>query len=460
MACQHRRTPIPGHHRAGHHSIGLSRGWTYQGGALSWGFALSWTLSQLTLANLAKISRDNPVPSDTTDKLVSAIDGLEETLQFLPAKEFPHLNQRLAPYFYDWLAHSQADDYWRQWRIEDHYDKITVPALNIGGWYDLFLKGTLRNYQGLREQGPTDAIRNSQKLVIGPWSHTAFGSDMSGEAYFGVMAADGSIDLQGLHLRWYDYWLKGMDNGVMDDPPVRLFVMGDNAWRYESEWPLDRTQYTDWYFHSHGGANTLNGDGSLSVATPGDEPPDVFLYDPRSPVPTRGGPLCCSVAFFPGGAFDQRAIEARADVVVYTSPPLEHDLEATGPVTVTLYSASSAPDTDFTAKLVDVCPCGCARSLADGIIRARFRDSLSDPKPIEPGRVYRYEIDLVATSNVFKAGHSIRVEVSSSNFPRFDRNPNTGQEPESESDLRPAVQTLFHNSDYPSHITLPVVPRG
>ena len=435
-------------------------GWTYQGGAFAWGFAVSWTLAQLALSNLGKISSSISVPPDTADKLIAALDGLEETFQFLPTKDFPHLKGGLAPYFYDWIAHSSADEYWKRIRIEDHYSQMAIPAFHVGGWRDIFLKGTLRNFQGMKEQGPTDTVRNGQKLVVGPWHHATPGPDQSGQAYYGLLAGDQSIDLHGLHFKWYDYWLKGIDNGIMDEPPVRIFVMGDNVWRYEQEWPLARTQYVDYYCHSGGKANTLNGDGSLSPDPPGSEPPDVFLYDPRSPVPSRGGGTCCSPAFTPGGAFDQRDIEARSDVLVYTSPVLEHDLEVTGPVTVTLYASSSAPDTDFTAKLVDVTPCGCSWNLTDGIIRARYRESLSEAKLIEPGEVYQYTIDLIATSNVFKAGHRIRVDVSSSNFPRFDRNPNTGGEPSEEKELRPAIQTILHNDQYPSHITLPVIPRA
>ena len=233
--------------------------------------------------------------------------------------------------------------------------------------------------------------------------------------------------------------------------------MGDNVWRTEQEWPLARAQDRDIYFHSAGKANSLNGDGLLSVDAPTQEPPDVYLYDPRDPVPTQGGPLCCIQAFVPGGAYDQQEIESRSDVLVYSTSPLESDLEVTGPVSLTLYAASSAPDTDFTAKLVDVAPCGCARNLTDSIIRARYRMSTDTPQPIEPGQVYKYEIDLVATSNVFKKGHRIRLEVSSSNFPRFDRNPNTGKQPWEESAPAPALQTIFHTATQPTHLTLPVV---
>ena len=436
-------------------------GWTYQGGAFALGFAVSWTLGQLALANIAKISRDKSLPADIGASLIGAVDGIEEILQLLPTNEFPHFKDGIAPYFYDWLAHPSADDYWKRWKIEDHHAQITVPALNVGGWHDIFLKGTLRNYMGMREKGATETSRSGQKLIVGAWNHgSTRGAGFSGDTYFGVRSDVAAIDLPGLFLRWYDYWLKGIANGIMDEPPVRLFVMGENLWRDEQEWPLARTQYVDYYFHSGGRANTLNGDGGLSIDRPGSEPPDVFLYDPRSPVPTKGGGLCCNATVLAGGPFDQRSIEVRQDVLVYTSPELSEDLEVTGPITVTLYAATSATDTDFTAKLVDVCPCSCTRSLADGIIRARYRESLSAGKLVEPDSVYEYTIDLVATSNVFKAGHCIRVDVSSSNFPRFDRNPNTGGEPWQETELKPAVQTVLHTDHHASHISLPVIPRG
>ena len=455
-----------GHHPAlvaiapGLTSSDYHEGWTYQGGAMAWGFAVSWTLAQLTLANLGNIARTKDVPPDTSQKLLKAIDGMEDSFRMIPAKDFPHLQGGLATYFYDWISHSRADDYWSRWRIEDHHNQLNVAAFNIAGWHDIFLKGSLRNFQGMRENGPNEEIRASQKLIIGPWHHATPGPEVSGEVYFGLMASDGAIDMNALHLRYFDRWLKGIDNGLESEPPVRIFVMGENAWRDENEWPLARTQYTPYFFHSDGRANSLDGDGSLSTESCGSEPPDVFVYDPRSPVPTKGGGLCCSAGFLPGGAFDQREAELRPDVLVYTTEPMASDLEVTGPVTVTLYACSSAPDTDFTAKLVDVCPCGCTRSLTDGIIRARYRDSLAEPTLIREGEIYRYTIDVVATSNVFLAGHRIRVDISSSNFPRFDRNPNTGREPREEDELKPALQTVMHNTQYPSHITLPVIPRS
>ena len=365
----------------------------------------------------------------------------------------------MADYFYDWLAHPDYDDYWKQLCIEEHHSQINVPAYNIGGWYDIFLGGTIRNYLGMREKGATEDARRRQKLLIGPWSHASRGTSLVGTHYFGLASDSLAIDLDGIHLRWFDYWLRGIDNGLLDEPPVRIFVMGDNVWRDEQEWPLARAQSVNYYFRSRGKANSQKGDGTLSLQPPAEDPPDVFLYNPADPVPTRGGSLCCNPHFMPSGAFDQGEIEARSDVLIYSTPPLEREVEVTGPITVTLWAATSATDTDFTAKLVDVCEHGCARNLTDGIRRARYRDSASTPSLLEPNRVYQYTIDLWATSNVFKPGHQIRVEVSSSNFPRFDRNTNTGKLVAEDSEVKPALQTILHDSQHPSHITLPIVPR-
>jgi putative CocE/NonD family hydrolase len=278
---------------------------------------------------------------------------------------------------------------------------------------------------------------------------------------FGIAASPDVLGLTGIQLRWFDFWLKGEDNGILNEPQVKIFVMGENVWRDENEWPLARTWYIDYYFHSNGNANTLNGDGALSADAPGPEPIDVYLYDPRHPVPTYGGAnmLPGSALHYLHGPKDQRAIEARSDVLVYSTPPLEQAVEVTGPVTVTLFASSSAVDTDFTAKLVDVHPDGYAQNLTDGIIRARYRESEKQPSLLEPGKIYEYNIDLWATSNVFKAGHCIRVEISSSNFPRFDRNPNTGRAFGDDAELIPSIQTIYHDAAHPSHIVLPIIPE-
>ncbi len=434
-------------------------GWTYQGGAFELGFNVSWTLLQLTLANLSNISTTKDVTPDRRQQLIEAVDSMETAFQSLPLQAFPPLKDGLADYFYDWLAHPDYDGYWDNLCIEKHHPNLHVPAYNLGGWYDIFLGGTIRNFLGMREKSATADSRRGQRLLIGPWQHGARGTSLVGSQYFGIAADAMAIDLDGEHFRWFDYWLKGIDNGIMEEPPVRIFVMGDNVWRDEQEWPLARAHAVNYYFHSRGKANSSHGDGALSTQPPNGEPPDVFLYNPMDPVPTQGGALCCNPYFAANGAFDQRQVEVRQDVLVYTTTPLVQDLEVTGPITVTLWAATSERDTDFTAKLVDVCEDGCARNLTDGIIRARYRDSSSEPSLLEPGKVYRYTIDLWATSNVFKKGHQIRVEVSSSNFPRFDRNTNTGNVIAEDRDGKPALQTIFHDAAHPSHITLPTVPR-
>jgi putative CocE/NonD family hydrolase len=268
-----------------------------------------------------------------------------------------------------------------------------------------------------------------------------------------------SMDVDGLTLRFFDRWLKGIDDGYDDEPPVRLFVMGEDVWRSENEWPLARAVETQFFLSSGGNANSIAGDGTLGNEAPGDDRPDVFLYDPFHPVPTAGGQLCCYPAILPPGAFDQRPVEARADVLVYTTPPLEEDTEVTGPVRLQLWAATTAPDTDFTGKLVDIYPDGYARNLTDGIVRTRYRQGTDAPRPITPGIVYEYEINLWATSNLFRKGHRIGLEVSSSNFPRFDRNLNTGHELGADAEMLPALQTIFHDQEHPSRLVLPIVPR-
>jgi hypothetical protein len=434
-------------------------GWTYQGGAFELGFNLSWTLSALVLANFAHLDLPAAEASRIRAELIEGVDRMCGPFGHLPLKGLPLLRQaHLADYYFDWLDHPEDDGYWQQWNIEARHHEITVPSLNIGGWYDIFLGGTLRNYLGMRERGPTPDARQA-RLIVGPWLHGVLWPNVNGEVDFGVLSQGLALDLDGILLRWFDHWLKGLDTGLLAEPPVKIFVMGENVWRDEPAWPPPRARETPYYLRSGGHASTLDGDGWLATAAPGQEPADHYLYDPRNPVPTRGGGLCCWPAAVAPGAYDQRPVEARPDVLVYSTPPLAAAVEVTGPVRVRLWAASSAPDTDFTAKLVDVEPSGFARNLTDGIIRARYRASTRQAAPIEPGRVYEYTIDLWATSNVFQAGHRIRLEISSSNFPRFDRNANTGGPPGEDAELRPALQTVLHDASHPSHVVLSVVPR-
>ena len=434
-------------------------GWAWQGGAFELGFNLSWAVGALTAANWANISERLRLHDEDADTLIAAKDDLDRWFRYMPMKDMPRLKDGLARYYYDWLEHPEYDDYWKRVSIEESHADIAIPAFNFGGWYDIFLGGTIRNYARMRELGATAAARDGQRLTIGPWVHGGAPPSVSGEYNFGTRAAGAAIDLMGEMLRFYDHVLLGEDNGFESDSPVRIFVMGENVWRREDEWPLARAETVSYYLHSGGRANSLNGDGALSREAPADQPPDVYLYNPLNPVPTVGGGLCCDPAFMASGAYDQRWVEGRDDVLVYSTPPLADDVEVTGPVSVTLFASTNASDTDFTAKLVDVEPSGYARNLTDGIIRARYRNGRGPASFIQPGRVYEYAIDLWATSNLFKKGHRIRVEISSSNFPRFDRNANTGDEIGADATFVPALQTVYHTAEYPSRVELPVVAR-
>ncbi len=360
------------------------------------------------------------------------------------------------PFWKDWIEHSTDDEYWAALNVEKQFDRITVPAFEMGGWYDLYARQSFTNWTGLRDRGQTPETKRG-KLIVGPWPHPLSKCTCTGDIDFG---ANSMVDLEALELRWFDYWLKGIDNGIVDEPPIKLFIMGINEWRDEHEWPLARTDWQTWYLHSGGNANTVIGDGSLSTERPDEEPSDQYVYDPRYPVQTLGGNNCCSPHLVPWGPHDQRPVEMRSDVLCYTSDPLPSDTEITGPIQVVLFAASDAPDTDWTAKLLDVSPTGYARNLCDGIIRARYRESRSDPTLIEPGRVYEYTIEVGVTGNVFQTGHQIRIELSSSNFPRFDRNPNTGHRFGQDAELQPARQTIHHSRQSASRIILPVIPSS
>ena len=377
-----------------------------------------------------------------------------EAFRALPLDRMDELAGHQLQFWKDWVQHPTYDEYWAAMDVEKRWGEIAAPAFNMGGWFDLYAPQTFTNFNGLRQGGRTPEARQS-KLIVGPWPHALSTSPRTGDIDFG---AHSMADLEAEELRWFDYWLKGIDNGIVDEPPLRLFIMGINEWRDESEWPLARTEWQKWHLHSGGRAGTLLGDGELAPAPPSDEAADHFVYDPHHPVQTRGGNNCCSPHIVPWGPHDQRPVEMRSDVLCYTSAPLEVDLEVTGPIKVVLFAATDAPDTDWTAKLVDVWPTGYAMNLCDGIIRARYRDSFTDPQLLEPGEICEYEIDLGVTGNVFRQGHCIRIELSSSNFPRFDRNPNTGHAFGTDAEMRPARQTIYHTREYPSHILLPVIP--
>ncbi len=377
-----------------------------------------------------------------------------EAFRSLPIIDLAGSAGRDLDFWKDWLNHPQDDEYWDEVNIVGRWDEITAPAFIMGGWYDLYSRDVFQEFQGMRAEGGSEEARQS-RLIVGPWPHALSTSQKTGDVDFG---ADSLLDLDGEEMRWFDYWLRDEETGIVDEPPLRLFIMGRNEWRDEYEWPLDRTDWQVWYLHADGNANTLLGDGELSIEPPGDEPRDQFFYDPRFPVQTLGGGNCCSPEVVPWGPYDQRPAEMRNDVLCYTSAPMAQDMEVTGPIKVVLYAATDGLDTDWTAKLVDVSPSGYAMNLCDGIIRARYRDSFKESELLEPNQAYEYQIDVGVTGNVFRRGHRVRLEISSSNFPRYDRNLNTGQDNGSSTEIRQAHQEIFHSSAQPSHIVLPVIP--
>ena len=427
-------------------------GWAYQGGAFEQWFDESWT------SGLAQDTFDRAVAHNT-----NALLGMAKLpLTGYPLFNFPdasasvYSSKALAPYFLDWLAHPDYDEYWKRWSIEEHYADINVPALTVAAWYDLFLGGSLRNYVGVRTHG-ADAARSGQRLLVAIGGHSGDGRKI-GDVDFGPAAAQFEEDE--VTLSWYEYLLQGVQNRFAKEKPVKIFVMGRNEWREEDDWPLARAQSTKYFLHSDGGANSLHGSGSLSIASPCKESPDHYVYDPANPAPTVGGPLCCDSWHLPPGPRDQRPVEAREDVLVYSTPAFTRDTEITGPISLELFAKSTAVDTDFTAKLVDVAPDGFAQNLTEGILRARYRDSQEKSTLMNPGQVYKFSIDLWATSNVFLKGHVLRLEVSSSNFPRFDRNLNTGEAQGAGEKFTSATNTIYHDGEHPSALVLPVVaPR-
>jgi putative CocE/NonD family hydrolase len=425
--------------------------WLYRGGAFELGFALLWSLVFLSPPHALRTGGD-------VGAVLDAADAVDELYGRTPLTDLPMLAE--APWYADWVGRPERDAGWTAVSAAERFGEVTAPALIMAGWHDIFAAGSLASYTGLRTRGGSAAAREQTRLVVGPWAHGVLGGSFV-ERSFGIRAAIGAIDVTEMHSRWFDAQLRNGER--LSGKRVLLFVMGPNVWREEDDWPLPDTAFTPWYLHSRGDANTAAGGGVLSPDPPGEEPEDVYAYDPLDPVPTVGG-----ATFLPGvwlaangGPRDQSPVERRKDVLCYTSEPLPRPLEVTGPVRLVLYVSSSATDTDFTGKLVDVGIDGRAEIVTDGILRARYRESLSDPVPLEAGEVTKLEIDLGATSYVFPAGHRVRIDVSSSNFPRFDRNTNTGGVIASEriEEALVARNAVHHRGAYPSHVVLPLIER-
>ena len=444
----HLRTICPGMT----HHVARSFPFSAKGDTFKLQIHLSWYLGR----SLQELARKGLSPEETGSllkQLIHLMDTVKEQQRFLPMKDSPAVKlieelDLMEPDYAGTLAHVSDDEFWKDAAGGPlSLENVNVPVFHIAGWYDTEMTpGVLNSYNRIETEGKPVP----QKMLIGPWIHTASMPSIVGQLDFGLAGAGAVVDVTGMHLRWFDRWLKGIDNQAEKDAPVKLFVMGDNAWRDEYEWPLARTSYTKCYIHSGGQANTGSGDGVLDFKAPGEEPCDSFLYDPRNPAPSNEMGM---------GAFDQRTNEKRPDILVYSTSILEKDVEVTGPVRVTLFAASSAVDTDFTAKLIDVWPDGGAYNVAEGIVRTRYRESVTAPELIEPGKVYEYDIDLGGTSNVFKRGHRIRLEISSSHFPKWDRNLNTGHAMGDDAEIKLAVQTIYHTQHYSSCVLLPIIPR-
>jgi putative CocE/NonD family hydrolase len=427
--------------------------WIYRGGALQLGFALYWALGLAAAESARRRAAGEDVEARAAE-LHLLSDDPWGAFRARPLRSLDALGS-LLPAWNDWLDHPNRDEFWRSISIAEHFATIDLPALHIGGWFDLFLHGTLANFRGLgTKRGAAE-----QRLIIGPWAH-AVAYDALGEVDYGAAASVAALDLTRVQLDWFAGFLKP-DATPPASAPVRVFVMGANVWRDEDAWPPTRARTERFYLAPDTESGTRFA-GVLTRDCPRDEqPPASFAFDPADPVPTTGG-----ATFLPGvyvgmhaGQRDQRAVEQRADVLTYTTMPLSEEFEICGPVSVSLWAATSAADTDWTAKLVDVQPDGRALSICDGIIRARYANGTENEELVSAGDVREFRIDLGATAIVIKRGHAIRLEISSSNFPRFDVNPGHGGDVASATtdNLVVAHQQVFHGGAHPSHLELSVV---
>lgn len=371
-------------------------------------------------------------------------EEIEKWLWFVPWLQLPPMVfEHETEAMHDWLNHPHLDP----WKLDEGCREIAVPNFDVIGWHD-HCNGDALLYRSMAATAKTEIARTKTRILIGPWGHSTLGKRRFDNIDFGPEA---QVDLVAEDIRWFDFWLQGKTTGIDQEPPVRIFVMGDNRWRGEPEWPLSRARTETVYLTSGGQANTPAGNGQLVAQSPEAGGSDQYVYDPRHPVPT----------LFAKGAFtavaDQRRLADRQDILVYQSEPLQERLEVTGNPTVELYAASSAPDTDWFVRLIDVEPDGLARDLCMGMVRARYREGLDNPKLLPPGEVVKYTIRLGPTSNAFLPGHRIRLDVTSSDFPNYDRNHNTAADQNADAELVPATQTVHHGGARASCVRLPVI---
>ena len=417
-------------------STNIYANWLTQGGAFRLSFNYGWGV--VRMPNRIMQPQWWHTGKDASPELT-----YEKILPHLPLmtgdQESAHSTVK---HYRDWLTHESYDAYWKSISDEERFGKVKVPIHTSGGWFDIFLAGTINGYVGMRQHGGTPEARAAARMTVGAWGHGQ--SQKYGDLDFGPANDEHLADYE---MRFFDHYLKGIDNGIDREPPVRLFYMGVNRWKQERDWPIPGTKFTPWYLAP----------GGRLTATKPESGSTRYSYDPANPVPTTGGNNCCGTPTA-AGPVNQRVLEARSDIVGFTSEALTAPLAIAGPVKMMLHAATDGPDTDWMVKLIDVYPNGDAFPMAEGMLRARFRGGLDKPELLKANQTYEFAVDMIGTAVVFQPGHRIRVDITSSNFPQFDRNTNTGEPLATAAKLRVAQQTIHHSATHPSHIVLPVVP--
>jgi len=419
--------------------------------------AISW-FANMALDMIAKIAKQGKDVSKALENVRYAMNNFEEVCEFLPIKDIPYfkfegLQEGFMTRFSDQAlkgVKSEEELFWA-------YNKVKVPCMHSAGWYDMSVGHTFLNFFNMKQKGGSQIARQGQHIFMGPWVHGARLHNFIGAQNFGVYASGGGSFATSRHIAFFDKYLRGIDSRYL--VPIRYFVMGRKRWRNADTWPLPETEWQRFYLRSRGHANSGAGNGVLNREEPGTESSDIYIYNPHDPVPSRGGRINPDLNLT-SGPQDQSSIERRNDVLCYTTTELREELEITGPLKLHLFASTSTKDTDFMVRLVDVHPNGMAINVAEGCIRAKYRKSILKPELLNPGEIYEYIIDLASTSNVFGKGHHIRVDITSSNFPRFERNMNTGNAFGEDAVGIPAMQTIYHQRGYVSYIDLPVIPEG
>ena len=418
--------------------------------------AISWS-AVMAIDTLQKQAQQGKDVSEAIKMIRYAMTHTKEVCSFLPLKELPHFKfEGLEEGFMKRFSDDELKKYKSEADFRWDYSKVQVPCMLSAGWYDMFVGSTFENFLGMQNQGGSTIAREGQHLFMGPWVHGSRVNNQVGRVNFGPSASGGGSFATARHLAFFDKYLKGIDSQFL--VPVRYFIMGLNRWKNAESWPLPETDWQRFYLHSRGNANSVTGDGTISREEPGTEPVDIFVYNPHNPVASRGGRINPDLNL-PAGPLDQSLTEKRNDVLCYTSPELKEGIEISGPLQLHLFASSSAVDTDFMVRLIDVHPDGLAINVAEGCLRARYRNSILKPELLKPDEVTEFVIDLAATSNYFDKGHHIRIDITSSDFPRFDRNMNTGNPFGEDAQGIPALQTIFHQSGRASYIDFPVIPE-